>query len=255
MPAKSQQSWNPESYERNAGFVADLGAGVFDLLAPQAGERILDVGCGHGKLTQKIVQAGARVVGVDASEAQVEGARALGLDARVMDATELQFTNQFEAIFSNAALHWVKDAQGVIDGVKRALVPGGRFVCEMGGAGNVARVAQGVERAMQKRGLAMADYWPWYFPDVAQYGGLLRGAGFRVEHIELFARPTPLPGDIIGWLETFGESFTHAMAADQRSSFLQDVRDDLAGDLQDSDGNWRVDYVRLRFQAFVGPQP
>jgi len=248
---KSQQSWHPESYERNAGFVADLGAGVFDLLAPKSGERILDLGCGPGKLTEKIVATGAHVVAVDASPEQVEGARARGLDAHLMDARELTFDHQFDAVFSNAALHWVKQADAVIDGVKRALVEGGRFVCEMGGDGNVARVAQGVARVMEKRGLDISDHWPWYFPSVADYGDRLEAAGFSVRHIELFARPTPIPGDITGWLETFGESFTKAVAENERATFLADVRDDLRADMQDSDGNWSVDYVRLRFQAFL----
>ncbi len=248
---KPQQSWHPESYERNAGFVADLGAGVFDLLAPKSAERILDLGCGHGKLTEKIVATGAHVVAVDASPEQVEGACARGLDARLMDARELTFDHQFDAVFSNAALHWVKQADAVIGGVKRALADGGRFVGEMGGDGNVARVAQGVARVMEKRGLDIADYWPWYFPSVADYGDRLEAAGFSVRHIELFARPTPIPGDITAWLETFGESFTNAVPKGEHATFLAAVRDDLRADLQDSDGNWSVDYVRLRFQAFL----
>jgi len=248
---KLQQSWNPESYERNAGFVADLGAGVFDLLAPKAAERILDLGCGHGKLTEKITAIGADVIAVDASPEQVQGALARGLDARIMDARRLTFEDQFEAVFTNAALHWVKEAALVIEGVKKALVPGGRFVGEMGGAGNVARVAQGVGRVMESRGLALADYWPWYFPTVADYGGHLEVAGFSVRHIELFARPTPIPGDIIGWLETFGESFLEPVPEGERATFLGDVRDDLAADMQDDEGRWSVDYVRLRFQAFL----
>jgi len=248
---KSQQSWHPESYERNAGFVADLGAGVFDLLAPKSGERILDLGCGHGKLTEKIVAAGAHVVAVDASPEQVEGARARGLDARLMDARELTFDHQFDAVFSNAALHWVKQPDAVIDGVKRALVDGGRFVGEMGGDGNVARVAKAVAGVMEKRGLDISDHWPWYFPTVEDYGARLEAAGFSVGHIELFARPTPIPGDITGWLETFGESFITAVPKGERATFLAAVRDDLRADLQDSDGNWNVDYVRLRFQALL----
>jgi len=247
---KHQQSWSPESYERNAGFVADLGAGVFDLMAAKPGEKILDLGCGHGKLTEKIAAIGADVIAVDASPEQVEGACARGLDARVMDARRLTFVDQFDAVFTNAALHWVKDADAVIEGVKRALVPGGRFVGEMGGDGNVARVAQGIGRVMERRGLAIADFWPWYFPSVEDYRGHLEAAGFSVRHIELFARPTPIPGDIMDWLETFGESFLEPVCKDEHATFLEDVRDDLAADLQDGQGNWSVDYVRLRFQAF-----
>jgi SAM-dependent methyltransferase len=248
---KSQQSWDPERYERNAGFVADLGAGVMDLLAPKAGERILDLGCGHGKLTQILADMGAKVIAVDASTEQVQATCAMGLDARVMDATKLTFDHQFDAVFSNAVLHWIKDADAAIAGVKRALVAGGRFVGEMGGYGNVARVGLGVERALQKRGLAIADYWPWYFPTPDDYAARLQAAGFTVRHIELFERPTPLPGEVGGWLETFGESFINAVAENDRKALLDEVREDLAPDLRDADGNWTVDYVRLRFQAVL----
>jgi SAM-dependent methyltransferase len=249
------QSWNPEGYERNAGFVADLGVGVVDLLDPQPGERVLDLGCGHGKLTEKLVVTGARVVAVDASPEQVEGACGRGLDARVMDARALTFENEFDAVFSNAALHWVKDPNAAIAGVKRALVPGGRFVGEFGGYGNVARLSAGVERALEKRGLNIADVWPWYFPTAEDYRAQLEAAGFTVQFIDLFERPTPIPGDIDGWLETFGESFLTAIPEQDRSDFLNEIRDDLAPDLQDAQGNWTVDYVRLRFQAFLsGPE-
>ena len=247
----SSQSWYPESYERNAGFVADLGAGVMELLAPQAGERILDLGCGHGKLTENLVASGASVLAVDASAEQVEGARDRGLDAHVADATKLTFQGEFDAVFSNAVLHWVKDADAAIAGVKRALVPGGRFVGEFGGQGNVARVALGVERAMAKRELAIADFWPWYFPSCEDYGARLESAGFKVAYMELFQRPTPIPGEIDGWLETFGESFLNSVAAADRKALLDEVREDLAPDLKDADGNWSVDYVRLRFRAFL----
>ena len=251
--APTRQSWNPERYERNAGFVADLGVGVLDLLAPRPGERILDLGCGHGKLTAKLADAGAHVTAIDASAEQVAAARDLGLDAHVMEATALTFENRFDAVFSNAVLHWIPQADAVIAGVRRALVPGGRFVGEFGGAGNVARVAAGLARALEKRGLAIEDYWPWYFPTADDYRRRLEKAGFRVAAIELFERPTPLPGEIGGWLETFGESFLAAVDEGDREGFLDEVREHLAADLRDGDGGWSVDYVRLRFQAFLDP--
>lgn len=245
------QTWNPERYERNAGFVADLGAGVFDLLAPKAGENILDLGCGHGKLTAKIAEVGAHVVAVDASAEQVSAARDLGLDAHVMDATALTFQGQFDAVFSNAVLHWVKRADAAIASVKRALVPGGRFVGEFGGEGNVQTVADALARALARRGLTIDDYWPWYFPSPSDYRTRLETAGFRVAVIELFERPTPIPGEIEGWLETFGESFLAAVPPSEQQDFLAEIRDDLAAHLKDEKGNWTVDYVRLRFQAFL----
>ena len=247
----SPQSWNPEGYERNAGFVADLGVGVVDLLAPKSDERVLDLGCGHGKLTEKIVATGASVVAVDASPEQVEGARQRGLDARVMDARELPFKNEFEAVFSNATLHWVKEPDLAIAGVKKALVAGGRFVGEFGGQGNCAGILGGISRAMDKRGLDIASVWPWYFPSTQDYQARLEKAGFRVSFIELFERPTPIPGNMDDWFETFGESFITAIPAQQRTAFLKEVSDDLATKFKNEKGIWVVDYVRLRFQAFL----
>lgn len=243
------QSWQPEEYEKNAGFVADLGLGALDLLDPRPGQRVLDLGCGHGKLSEKIAQRGCHVVCVDASPEQVAGASARGLDARVMDGTNLDFKGEFDAVFTNAALHWMKDADAVIDGVWKALVPGGCFAGEFGGAGNVARVALAIERALDARGLDIADYWPWYFPSPDDYAGRLAARGFSVQHMELFSRPTPIPGDIEGWLDTFCESFYVAVSDDGRRSFIDDIRDDLAADLCGPDGIWTVDYVRLRFRA------
>lgn len=251
----SRQSWNAESYERNAGFVADLGAPVLDLLAPRAGERILDLGCGHGKLTVKIGQAGAQVLAVDASPEQIAASRLLGLDAHVMDGEKLSFGEQFDAVFSNAALHWMKNADAVIDGVFNALRPGGRFVGEMGGAGNVKRVSDSLVACLARRGIDAGPLWPWYFPSPEDYTGKLAKAGFRVDQIELIERPTDIPGDIEGWLETFGESFLGAVTPVDRRQLIAEVRNDLAPALQDEAGNWTVDYVRLRFRAFKPDAP
>jgi len=247
-----RQSWNPDRYEQNAGFVADLGEAVLDLLDPQKGERILDIGCGHGKLTARIAERGCDVVGIDASAEQVAAAHALGLDARVMDAARLDFHEQFDAVFSNAALHWIKDSDAVIRGVCKALAPGGRFVGEFGGAGNVAAITYALARALESHGVAIADVWPWYFPTPGDYRARLEAAGFTVDDIFLFERPTPIPGDIEGWLETFCESFLEPVPEAERPAFINEVRDLLAPTLRDPDGRWTVDYVRLRFRAVKG---
>ena len=246
MPA---QTWTPERYAKNARFVSDLGMPVVELLAPKAGERILDLGCGDGALTQKLVELGCEVVAVDASAAQVEGARAHGLDARVADGEALAFANEFDAVFSNAALHWMKRPDRVIDGVHRALRAGGRFVGEFGGAGCVAAIRSALIAALNTRGIDGESRVPWFFPTPGDYASRLERGGFRVDSVMLFPRPTPLPGDILGWLETFSESFTSALPAEERGAYLDEVRTALEPKLRDAAGTWVADYTRLRFHA------
>jgi trans-aconitate methyltransferase len=241
------QRWDPKTYSENARFVAELGQPVVELLAPRPGERILDLGCGDGALTEKLARLGCAVVGVDASPEQIAAARARGLDARVADGQRLAFGAEFDAVFSNAALHWMKDPDAVIAGAARALKPGGRFVGELGGAGNIRRIVLALTAALARRGLA--PELPWYFPSAEEYRARLQAGGFTVEEIVLFPRPTPLPGDISGWLQTFaGASLARLPEAD-REPFIAELRAALAPHLQQPDGSWVADYVRLRFAA------
>jgi trans-aconitate methyltransferase len=243
------QRWDPERYARNAPFVPELGEPLIDLLQPRPFEDILDLGCGDGVLTEKIAAAGARVVGVDSSPDQVAAARARGLDARIADGQALDFEAAFDGVVSNAALHWMRASDAVIAGVWRALRPGGRFVGEMGGAGNVARIRDALSAALERRGIDAQAANPWFFPTPEDYTGLLRSQGFQVVHMDLFERPTPLPGALGGWLETFAESFLFCLPADERPAFIAEVTEALAGELRDEQGRWHVDYVRLRFAA------
>jgi SAM-dependent methyltransferase len=243
------QQWNPDTYARNARFVSDLGAGVLEWLAPRPGERVLDLGCGDGALTEKLAAAGCRVIAVDSSAEQIGAARARGLDARRGNAETLPFRAEFDAVFSNAVLHWIRDAGAAIASVHRALKPGGRFVAEFGGAGCVQTVRLALIAAANRRGLDGPSLDPWYFPTEAAYRALLEAGGFAVRAITLFPRPTPLPGDITDWLETFAQPFLRAVPADDRRAFVQEVRAAVEPMLFDPARGWSADYVRLRFDA------
>ncbi len=245
----SAQTWDPERYARYARFVTDLGMPVVHLLAPRPGERILDLGCGDGVLAAKLAEMGCKVIGVDASEMQVAAARKLGVDARVMAGEALQFRDEFDAVFSNAALHWMRRPEEVIAGVWHALRRGGRFVAEMGGHGNVEMIQAALVDALDRRGINGESFVPWFFPTIEDYSARLRKAGFVVSYISLFPRPTPLPGDVTSWLESFAEDFLSALPAAERPAYIEAVREALGPKLCDANGNWTADYVRLRFAA------
>ena len=198
----TSHSWDAGRYATNARFVAELAAPVVELLAPRPGERILDLGCGDGALSEQLAALGSEVVGVDSGPAMVEAARARGLDARLMDGQALSFEAEFDAVFSNAALHWMRAPDAVIAGVRRALRPGGRFVGEFGGHGNVAAITVALVAVLAARGADGSGAIPWYFPTADAYAGKLKCHGLLVERIELIPRPTRLPTDMAGWLET-----------------------------------------------------
>jgi trans-aconitate methyltransferase len=243
--------WTSDTYRANAAYVPALGEAVFQLLDPRAGERILDVGCGEGSLTTRIVAAGATVVGVDASEEMVAAATARGLDARMIDAEQLPFEREFDAVFSNAALHWVRDHDAMLTGVHRALKPGGRFVAEFGGHGNIAAIQVAIRSVLAHRGWETKIHR--YYATPAEYSARLETHGFSVNHIELMPRPTPLPTGIRGWLETFERATLDRIPLHQRESFFEEVEDLLREEVCDSYGNWTAHYVRLRFLATAHP--
>lgn len=244
-----KQRWNAARYQKHAAFVPALGQPVLELLAPQPGERILDLGCGEGALTAVLAEAGAEVVGVDASPELVEAAQARGVDARLGSGEALTFHEEFDAVFSNAALHWMPQADRVIAGVARALKPGGRFVGEMGGHGNVAAIVTALHAALWERGREFGSVYPWYFPTAEAYAAKLEAAGFSVGQASLIPRPTPLPTGVKGWLGTFAQPFLARIDEREQAAVLSEVETLLAPSLRDEAGRWMADYVRLRFAA------
>ncbi|MGI9434766.1 MAG: class I SAM-dependent methyltransferase [Geminicoccaceae bacterium] len=246
------QTWNADGYQTHTGFVSTLGAPVVALLAPRPGETILDLGCGDGVLTETLVAAGVHVLGVDASAEMIEAAKARGLNVRRLAAEQLDLDAEFDAVFSNAALHWMLDPDAVIAGVARALKPGGRFVGEFGGHGNVAAITVALVAALNERGVDGASVIPWYFPTPGGYQAKLEHHGFKVESIELIPRPTPLPTDMKGWLNTMAGPFFAALDESARDVALTRTLELLRPCLHDDQGGWTADYVRLRFAATLG---
>jgi SAM-dependent methyltransferase len=243
--------WSAADYARHAAFVPALGDAVLQLLAPQPGELILDVGCGDGALTERIAAAGARVIGLDSSPEMVEAARARGLDAFVADAEamDLERFGQFDAAFSNAALHWMLDPDAVATGIFKGLKEGGRFVGEMGGEGNLAVLRQALRYVLTERGYHMPVQDPAWYASVETFTRLYCIAGFCEVRAELIPRPTPLPGGAADWVKTFRAGVMDlAMVPEwERDEIAAAVEARVAPALRLPDGSFCADYVRLRF--------
>jgi trans-aconitate 2-methyltransferase len=253
MDPKPRVNWDAETYDRSMGFVSRLGAGVLEWLNPQAGERILDFGCGTGDLAAQIAKSGAEVVGLDISPEMVEQARRKypDLTFKVGDATQVRFAEPFDAVFSNAALHWMRDAAGAAAAISAALKPGGRLAAEFGGAGNVESIVRAARDTAAAAGRADAFAMPWYYPTVGEYASLLEQHGLETRMALLFDRPTRLErGEqgLIEWLEMFGSGmFPFASESEKRSWF-----EEIAARLRSSrykEGCWVVDYRRIRICA------
>ena len=250
--------WDADRYQRQFGFVSAMAGDLVELLDPRPGETVLDLGCGTGELAARIQGRGARVWALDADPAMVAAARErLGPD-RVLLADGHDFTlpEPVDAVFSNAALHWMPRPGEVIARVHAALRPGGRFVAELGGAGNIAAILEALGAALTEAGLP-EPACPWFFPTPGQYATLLEAGGFRVARMEHFARPTPLAGGdhaLADWLAMFGRSLIAEVPADLRARVVARTSD-LAAPRLRRDGHWVADYWRLRFIALAGPGP
>ena len=250
----SADHWSASDYADSARFVSDLGAPLLALLGPVEGRDVLDLGCGDGALTLRLVEAGARVVGVDASADMVRAARGRGIDARQADGTALAFVAAFDAVFSNAALHWMTRPDAVIAGVARALRPQGRFVAELGGMGNVAAIRTALIAVLEvDHGIRTDLGGIWYFPSADEHRTRLERAGFAVEEIALIPRPTPVAAGMEAWLATLAAPVLAMVPEEARPGVARRVAELVAPALRDASGQWWADYVRLRFCARLKP--
>ena len=245
----ASNDWNADRYVKNAAFVSVYGTAVAELLGDIAGQRVLDLGCGDGRLTQELVDKGATVTGIDASASMIESARDKGLDAHVLDALHMTYRSEFDSVFTNATLHWIPNHPLLASKVHDAIKPGGQFVGEFGGHGNVAAINTAIRGTLAKFGFDWSGKKPVTYPSVQMFQSILEKAGFEVPYIELIPRPTPLPTGIRGWVETFGSSFLEDAEPGVQQEMLNEIECLLAPALKDEFGNWTADYVRLRFKA------
>jgi trans-aconitate 2-methyltransferase len=243
--------WDAALYDGKHAFVWQHGAALLDLLTPRPGERILDLGCGTGHLTAQLADAGAEVVGIDSAPAMIEQARRTHPRPRfeVADARDFTFPEPFDAIVSNAVLHWVRDPERVIACVRRALRPGGRFVAELGGKGNVRAIAAALEETARAVGCG-PFVSPWYFPSLGEYAALLEQGGLDVTFATLFDRPTPLQGEggLRDWVAMFAGDFLNGLPVERRDEFLARVEEQARPVLY-RNHTWLADYRRLRVVA------
>ena len=242
---------HPECYQAKHHYVTAAGASLVEVLNPQAGERILDLGCGTGQLSAQIAAAGAEVVGMDRSAEMIAAAREQfpSLSFVVGDARDFSFAEPFNAVFSNAVLHWVQPPEAALARIAAGLEPGGRLVAELGGARNVATICRGLTDQLAARGFY--PQWPWYFPSLGEYARLVEQAGLRVAHASHFPRPTPLAGEsgLRDWLEMFAEPLTEGVPPPLREELLAAVEDAVRPALYGDEG-WCADYWRLRVVAY-----
>jgi SAM-dependent methyltransferase len=239
--ATSTSKWDAKDYARVGGFIAELGQAALDLLDPQPGERILDVGCGEGTLTRKIVARGASVLGIDNSPEMIAAARAAGIDAVLMDAADMPLSAEFDAAFSNAALHWVLEKERAARAIFRALKPGGRFAGEMGGEGNLQTLREALDEELIIRGyVAPVEASNWY-ASPEEFAAVYENAGFGEIDARLIERPTPIEHGVAAWVTTFRKGWL------DRAQVPEDERAEIGAAVADRIGSDVADYVRLRF--------
>ena len=236
--------WNVELYQKHS-YVWQYGSKLLEMLDPKPGERILDLGCGTGELTAEIAATGVRVVGLDAAESAIAQCRQKypQMEFVVANGADFSLEPSFDAVFSNAALHWIHPPAGAVKCIYRALKPGGRLVAEFGGKGNVARIIEAIEMALDR-----PIRNRWYFPSIGEYSTLLEQQGFTVNFATLFSRPTKLAGEegLANWLEMF--AYEDFQASSATTATIEKIESQLRPSLYD-DGHWWADYWRIQIVA------
>lgn len=249
-----QNHWNTVLYQKNHQFVWQQSQSIIELLQPQRGEHLLDLGCGTGQLTDKIAKTGVKVWGLDSSQEMIAQARhnypALWFE--LADARSFQVHTPLDGIFSNAVLHWIREADAVINCIYKALRPGGRFVAEFGGRGNVKTIIDAIITNLEVLGYPYLCEHPWYFPSIAEYTSCLERQGFAVRYATLFSRPTPLSGGERGmgnWLQMFANGWLSQLPFNGQMQLIEKVCEQLRAELYEN-GIWNADYQRLQIVAY-----
>ncbi|RKQ28440.1 class I SAM-dependent methyltransferase [Oceanobacillus halophilus] len=250
MIEKTKDNWNPKLYDEKHSFVSKFGRDLIELLNPKEEERILDLGCGTGDLTKELTSYDTEVIGVDKSEKMIQKAKEKYPDIpfHVQDATSLKFEREFDAVFTNATLHWVKPPEQALQQIYQVLKKGGRFVAEFGGKGNVQIITNEINFQIKENGINYKpENFPWYFPSIGEYTKLMEEIGFSVTFAYHFDRPTLLDGEdgLRNWLEMFGNSLLHGIDEDRKHSILWKAENRLKESLYHS-GDWIADYKRIR---------
>ncbi|MFJ5760966.1 methyltransferase domain-containing protein [Neobacillus sp. NPDC093182] len=255
----TEDNWNANLYDQNHSFVSMFGTNLIELLAITAGEKILDLGCGTGDLTKKLYDIGGDVIGADKSQNMITQAvsKYSNIKFFVRDVTALGYNAEFDAVFSNATLHWVKQPKDALSCIYQSLKPGGRFVAEFGGKGNVHIITSEIIEQIKQSGIEYKiEQFPWFYPSIGEYTSLMEEAGFRVTFAEHFDRPTPLVGEygLKNWIEMFGSLLFEGISQDKKDEIVTKVENNLKEILY-KDGNWIADYKRIRVRGIKNNKP
>lgn len=252
----ANKQWDAGSYEESCSFVYRFGSSVTELLTLTPGMRVLDLGCGSGALTaqlrDQLQPEGGTVLGVDASAEMLALARTHYPDIsfQQMDARYLSFSEEFDAVFSNAVFHWIdrEEQPLLLAGIARALKPGGQLCCEFGGAGCGGRVHAALRKAFERRGLCYR--FPFYFPTIGEYAPQLERAGLMPTHAFLFDRPTPMAGEkgLETWIRMFVTAPFGGLSEKETAVLIHEAEDELRESMFDGE-SWIIDYVRIRLRA------